>query len=47
MDAEAEREIFAELRRTRDTRITIVVSHRAWTLRETTVRWRSVGRTRS
>ncbi|TCC66167.1 ABC transporter ATP-binding protein [Kribbella pittospori] len=34
IDAEAEREIFAELRRTKDTRITIVVSHRAWTLRE-------------
>lgn len=33
IDAEAEREIFAELRRTKDTRITIVVSHRAWTLR--------------
>ena len=33
IDAEAEREIFAGLRRTKDTRITIVVSHRAWTLR--------------
>jgi len=32
IDAEAEREIFAELRRTKHTRITIVVSHRAWTL---------------
>ncbi|MGW6277998.1 ATP-binding cassette domain-containing protein [Kribbella sp. NPDC055071] len=34
IDAEAEREIFAELRRTKAERITIVVSHRAWTLRE-------------
>jgi ATP-binding cassette subfamily B protein len=34
IDAEAEREIFTELSRTRDSRITIVVSHRAWTLRE-------------
>jgi ATP-binding cassette subfamily B protein len=34
IDAEAEREIFAELRRTKQARITIVVSHRAWTLRE-------------
>jgi ATP-binding cassette subfamily B protein len=34
IDAEAERQIFAELRRTRRDRITIVVSHRAWTLRE-------------
>jgi ATP-binding cassette subfamily B protein len=34
IDAEAEREIFAELRRTKHARITIVVSHRAWTLRE-------------
>ena len=34
IDAEAEREIFAELRRTKDARITIVVSHRAWTLRD-------------
>ena len=33
IDAEAEREIFAELQRTRADRITIVVSHRAWTLR--------------
>ncbi len=32
IDAEAEREIFAELRRTKHTRVTIVVSHRAWTL---------------
>lgn len=34
IDAEAEHEIFAELRRTSASRITIVVSHRAWTLRE-------------
>ncbi|MFD3399123.1 ATP-binding cassette domain-containing protein [Kribbella sp. NPDC058693] len=34
IDAEAEREIFADLRRTKQARITIVVSHRAWTLRE-------------
>ncbi|MGZ0146597.1 ATP-binding cassette domain-containing protein [Kribbella sp. WER1] len=34
IDAEAEQEIFAELRRTSAARITIVVSHRAWTLRE-------------
>ncbi|WP_433168311.1 ATP-binding cassette domain-containing protein [Kribbella sp. CA-247076] len=34
IDAEAEQEIFAELRRTSGGRITIVVSHRAWTLRE-------------
>jgi len=34
IDAEAEREIFAELRRTKEERITVVVSHRAWTLRE-------------
>ena len=34
IDAEAERDIFAELRRTSAGRITIVVSHRAWTLRE-------------
>jgi ATP-binding cassette, subfamily B, bacterial len=34
IDAEAEREIFPELRRTRHERITVVVSHRAWTLRE-------------
>lgn len=33
IDAEAEREIFAELQRSRAGRITIVVSHRAWTLR--------------
>lgn len=33
IDAEAEQEIFAELRRTAADRITIVVSHRAWTLR--------------
>lgn len=34
IDAEAEREIFAELRRSSHSRITIVVSHRAWTLME-------------
>ncbi|MET7282393.1 ABC transporter ATP-binding protein [Kribbella sp. NPDC005582] len=34
IDAEAEREIFAELRRTKATRITLVVSHRASTLTE-------------
>ncbi|MFD7156971.1 ATP-binding cassette domain-containing protein [Kribbella sp. NPDC059898] len=34
IDAEAEQAIFAELRRTSASRITIVVSHRAWTLRE-------------
>ncbi len=34
IDAEAEREIFADLRRTKDSRITIVVSHRASTLTE-------------
>ena len=33
IDAEAEREIFAQLQATRAARITIVVSHRAWTLR--------------
>ncbi|MFC7619618.1 ATP-binding cassette domain-containing protein [Microlunatus sp. GCM10028923] len=33
IDAEAEQEVFAELGRNRDDRITIVVSHRAWTLR--------------
>jgi ATP-binding cassette subfamily B protein len=33
IDAEAEREIFAELQESRTGRITIVVSHRAWTLR--------------
>ena len=33
IDAEAEQEIFAELRRTASDRITVVVSHRAWTLR--------------
>ena len=33
IDAEAEQEIFAELGRSRADRITIVVSHRAWTLR--------------
>jgi ATP-binding cassette subfamily B protein len=34
IDAEAEHDIFTELRRTSADRITIVVSHRAWTLRE-------------
>ncbi|GAA3086872.1 ATP-binding cassette subfamily B protein [Kribbella aluminosa] len=34
IDAEAEQSIFSELRRTSAARITIVVSHRAWTLRE-------------
>ncbi|HZX04467.1 ABC transporter ATP-binding protein [Kribbella sp.] len=34
IDAEAEQQIFTELRRTSAARITIVVSHRAWTLRE-------------
>lgn len=33
IDAEAERDIFAELRQVKDNHITIVVSHRAWTLR--------------
>jgi len=33
IDAEAEQEIFRELQRSRSERITIVVSHRAWTLR--------------
>ncbi len=33
IDAEAEQEIFAQLRRTAADRITVVVSHRAWTLR--------------
>lgn len=33
IDAEAEREVFAQLQATRHDRITIVVSHRAWTLR--------------
>lgn len=33
VDAETEREIFAELQRTKQDRITIVVSHRAWTLK--------------
>lgn len=33
IDAEAERQIFAELQRTKSERITIVVSHRAWTLK--------------
>ncbi|MGO2585366.1 MAG: ATP-binding cassette domain-containing protein, partial [Brachybacterium tyrofermentans] len=34
IDAEAEQEIFHELQRTKHTRITVVVSHRAWTLKE-------------
>ena len=34
IDAEAERQVFAELHRIRADHITIVVSHRAWTLRE-------------
>jgi len=33
IDAEAEEQIFAELQRTKANRITIVVSHRAWTLK--------------
>lgn len=33
IDAEAEQQIFAELQRTKTNRTTIVVSHRAWTLR--------------
>lgn len=33
IDAEAEQEIFRELQRSKHGRITIVVSHRAWTLR--------------
>jgi ATP-binding cassette subfamily B protein len=33
IDAEAEAEIFAELQQGKEDRITIVVSHRAWTLR--------------
>ncbi|WP_350276969.1 ABC transporter ATP-binding protein [Kribbella sp. HUAS MG21] len=33
IDAEAEQEIFTDLRRTSATRVTLVVSHRAWTLR--------------
>lgn len=33
IDAEAEAEIFAELQQNKENRITIVVSHRAWTLR--------------
>lgn len=33
IDAEAEQEIFSQLRQSADERITIVVSHRAWTLR--------------
>jgi ATP-binding cassette, subfamily B, bacterial len=34
IDAEGERQIFTELQRTKHTRITIVVSHRAWTLKD-------------
>lgn len=34
IDAEAEQEIFHELQRTKHHRITVVVSHRAWTLKE-------------
>lgn len=34
IDAEAEQEIFHELQRTKQGRITVVVSHRAWTLKE-------------
>lgn len=34
IDAQAEYEVFTQLQRTRADRITIVVSHRAWTLRE-------------
>lgn len=33
IDAEAEAEIFAELQQNKENRITVVVSHRAWTLR--------------
>jgi ATP-binding cassette subfamily B protein len=33
IDAEAEQEIFRRLQSTKDSRITIVISHRAWTLR--------------
>lgn len=33
IDAEAEQAVFAQLRETASGRITIVVSHRAWTLR--------------
>lgn len=33
IDAEAEQEIFRRLQATKDSRITIVISHRAWTLR--------------
>jgi ATP-binding cassette subfamily B protein len=33
IDAEAEQDIFRELQRSKAQRITIVVSHRAWTLR--------------
>lgn len=34
IDAEAEQEVFHELQRTKQDRITIVVSHRAWTLKD-------------
>ena len=34
IDAEAEQQIFAELQRDKATKITIVTSHRAWTLRD-------------
>ncbi|WP_232820270.1 ABC transporter ATP-binding protein [Brachybacterium sp. YJGR34] len=34
IDAEAEQEIFRELQRTKQGRITVVVSHRAWTLKD-------------
>ncbi|GAA1484603.1 ATP-binding cassette domain-containing protein [Brachybacterium fresconis] len=34
IDAEAEQEVFAQLRETADQHVTIVVSHRAWTLRD-------------
>jgi ATP-binding cassette, subfamily B, bacterial len=34
IDAEAEQQIFAELQRDKSSRITVVTSHRAWTLRD-------------
>lgn len=34
IDAEAEQQVFSELRRSAADRITVVVSHRAWTLKE-------------
>lgn len=34
IDAEAEQEVFHELQRTKQGRITVVVSHRAWTLKD-------------